>query len=116
MCSSDLHLAGLLRLIDDGTISGKIAKDVFQKMFDSREDAPTIVGREGLTQVADETALGAIVDSVMAANPKAIDDFKRGKTVAKKSLVGQVMKATGGKANPTLVDRLLEDKLAKIQR
>ena len=110
------HLAGLLRLIDDGTISGKIAKDVFQKMFDSREDAATIVGREGLTQVADETALGAIVDSVMAANPKAIDDFKRGKTVAKKSLVGQVMKATGGKANPTLVDRLLEDKLAKIQR
>jgi aspartyl-tRNA(Asn)/glutamyl-tRNA(Gln) amidotransferase subunit B len=110
------HLAGLLRLIDDGTISGRIAKDVFQKMFDSREDATTIVGREGLTQVADEAALGAIVDSVMAANPKAIDDFKRGKIVAKKSLVGQVMKATGGKANPTLVDRLLEDKLSKIQR
>jgi len=110
------NLAGLLRLIDDGTISGRIAKDVFQKMFDSREDAPTIVDREGLTQVADETALGGIVDSVMAANPKAIDDFKRGKIAAKKSLFGQVMKATGGKANPTMVDRLLEDKLSKIQR
>ena len=109
------NLAGLLRLIADGTISGKIAKDVFLRMLASGEDAPTIVGREGLTQVADETVLGGIVDSVMAANPKAIEDFKRGKTVAKKSLVGQVMKATGGKANPALVDRLLEDKLSKIQ-
>ena len=109
------NLAGLLRLIADGTISGKIAKDVFLRMLASGEDAPTIVGREGLTQVADETVLGGIVDSVMAANPKAIEDFKRGKTVAKKSLVGQVMKATGGKANPALVDRLLEDKRSKIQ-
>ena len=108
------HLAGLLRLIEDATISGKIAKDVFGKMLASGEDASTIVAREGLTQVADEAVLGGIVDSVMAANPRAIEDFKRGKTVAKKSLVGQVMKATGGKANPTLVDRLLEDKLSKM--
>jgi len=108
------NLAGLLRLIADGTISGKIAKDVFQKMLASGEDAPTIVRREGLTQVADEAVLGGIVDSVMAANPRAIEDFKRGKTASKKSLVGQVMKATGGKANPALVDRLLEDKLSKI--
>jgi aspartyl-tRNA(Asn)/glutamyl-tRNA(Gln) amidotransferase subunit B len=109
------HLAGLLRLVEDGTISGKIGKDVFQKMFGSGEDAPTIVSREGLTQVADEATLSQVIASVMAANPKAIEDFKRGKTVAKKSLVGQVMKATGGKANPALVDRLLEDKLSKIQ-
>jgi aspartyl-tRNA(Asn)/glutamyl-tRNA(Gln) amidotransferase subunit B len=109
------NLAGLLRLIADGTITGKIAKDVFQTMVDSGEDAPTIVARGGLTQVADEAVLGGIVDSVMAANPKAIEDFKRGKTAAKKALVGQVMKATGGKANPALVDRLLEDKLSKIQ-
>jgi len=108
------NLGGLLRLIADGTISGKIAKDVFQKMLASGEDAPTIVRREGLTQVADEAVLGGIVDSVMAANPRAIEDFKRGKTASKKSLVGQVMKATGGKANPALVDRLLEDKLSKI--
>ena len=109
------NLAGLLRLIADGTITGKIAKDVFQQMVDSGEDAPTIVARGGLTQVADEAVLGGIVDSVMAANPKAIEDFKRGKTAARKALVGQVMKATGGKANPALVDRLLEDKLSKIQ-
>jgi len=107
------HLAGLLRLIEDGTISGKIAKDVFQKMFASGEAAPTIVGREGLTQVADEAALSQIIASVMAANPKAIEDFKRGRTAAAKALVGQVMKATGGKANPALVNRLLEDKLSQ---
>ena len=107
------HLAGLLRLIEDGTISGKIAKDVFHKMLASGEEAPAIVGREGLTQVADEAALSQVIASVMAANPKAIDDFKRGKKEAKGALVGQVMKATGGKANPALVNRLLEDKLSK---
>ena len=107
------HLAGLLRLIEDGTISGKIAKDVFQKMLASGDDAAAIVGREGLTQVADEVALGQIIVTVMAANPRAIDDYKRGKKEAKGALVGQVMKATGGKANPTLVNRLLEDKLSK---
>jgi aspartyl-tRNA(Asn)/glutamyl-tRNA(Gln) amidotransferase subunit B len=109
------NLAGLLRLIADGTISGRIAKDVFSTMVNTGEDAPTIVRREGLTQVADEAALSQVIASVMAANPKAIEDFKRGKTAAKKALVGQVMKATAGKANPALVDRLLEDKLSKIQ-
>jgi aspartyl-tRNA(Asn)/glutamyl-tRNA(Gln) amidotransferase subunit B len=108
------HLAGLLRLVEDGQISGKIAKEVFQKMAGSGEDAATIVGREGLTQVADETALSPIIASVLAANPKAIEDWKRGKVAAAKALVGQVMKATGGKANPALVNRLLEDKLSKI--
>ncbi|HZN52663.1 MAG TPA: Asp-tRNA(Asn)/Glu-tRNA(Gln) amidotransferase subunit GatB [Methylomirabilota bacterium] len=107
------HLAGLLRLIEDGTISGKIAKDVFQKMLASGDDAAAIVAREGLTQVADEAALSQIIVTVMAANPRAIDDYKRGKKEAKGALVGQVMKATGGKANPALVNRLLEDKLSK---
>src|SRR4029453_4573197 len=109
------RLAGLLRLIEDGTISGKIAKDVFQKMLASGDDAATIVGREGLTQVADEAALSQIIVTVMAANPKAIDDFKRGKKEAKGALVGQVMKATGGRGNPPLVTPLLEDKLAKTK-
>jgi len=107
------HLAGLLRLIEDGTISGKIAKDVFQKMFASGEAAPTIVGREGLTQVADEAALSQIIASVMARQPEGDRDFKRGRIAAAKALVGQVMKATGGKANPALVNRLLEDKLSQ---
>jgi aspartyl-tRNA(Asn)/glutamyl-tRNA(Gln) amidotransferase subunit B len=108
------HLAGLIRLIDDGTISGKIAKDVFEKMVRSREDAATIVQREGLTQVADTGALGAIVEQVIAANPKAVADWKAGKTAAAKALVGQVMKATQGKANPALVNRLIDEQLATL--
>ena len=107
------HLVGLLGLIENSTISGKIAKDVFQKMFDSGQDAGTIVERDGLTQVADEGALGQVIESVMAANPKAIEDYRRGKKEAKGALVGQVMKATRGKANPALVNRLLEDKLSQ---
>ena len=67
---SPTRLAGLLALIEDGTISGKIAKDVFEKMFRTGEDARTIVGREGLTQVADAGALGAVVDQVLAAEPQ----------------------------------------------
>ena len=108
------HLAGLIKLIDDGTISGKIAKDVFERMVRTREAAPAIVEREGLTQVADSGALEAILDQVIAANPKAIADWKAGKTAAAKSLVGQVMKATQGKANPAIVNQLLDGKLAKL--
>ncbi len=108
------RLAGLLTLIDDGTISGKIAKDVFQKMVRSGEDARTIVAREGLTQVADEGALASVIDRVLAQNPKAVEDYKGGKRAAAKALVGQVMKATQGKANPAIVNRLLEQKLAEI--
>jgi aspartyl-tRNA(Asn)/glutamyl-tRNA(Gln) amidotransferase subunit B len=108
------NLAGLLALIADGTISGKIAKDVFQKMVGSGEDARTIVAREGLTQVADEGALAAVIDRVLAQNPKAVADYKGGKTAAAKALVGQVMKATRGKANPAIVNRLLEEKLSGL--
>ncbi len=108
------HLAGLVRLIDDGTISGKIAKDVFARMLASGEEAATIVRREGLTQVADAGALEVLVDQAIAANPKAVADFKAGKTVASKSLVGQVMKASGGKANPAMVDRLVQEKLSRM--
>ncbi len=108
------HLAGLLRLVADGTITGKIAKDVFEKMFRSGEDAPTIVGREGLTQVADAAALGAVVDQVLRANPKAVEDWRRGKKAAAGALVGQVMKATQGKANPSVVNSLLEAKLSQL--
>ncbi|MGH7277809.1 MAG: Asp-tRNA(Asn)/Glu-tRNA(Gln) amidotransferase subunit GatB [Candidatus Rokuibacteriota bacterium] len=108
------HLAGLLRLIEDGTISGKIAKEVFEKMFRSGEDAATIVGREGLTQVADAGALAGVVAQVIADNPKAIEDYRKGKTAAVRALVGQVMKATGGKANPGIVNRLLQEKLSQM--
>jgi aspartyl-tRNA(Asn)/glutamyl-tRNA(Gln) amidotransferase subunit B len=108
------HLAGLLRLIEDGTISGKIAKDVFDKMFRSGQDAETIVRREGLTQVSDSAQLARIVADVVATNTKAVDDYKKGKSAAAKALVGQVMKATGGKANPALVNQLLQEKLSRM--
>jgi aspartyl-tRNA(Asn)/glutamyl-tRNA(Gln) amidotransferase subunit B len=108
------HLAGLVRLIDEGTISGKIGKDVFARMLASGEDPATIVRREGLTQVADAGALEALVDHAIAANPKVVADFKAGKTAASRALVGQVMKASGGRANPGLVDRLVQEKLSRM--
>jgi aspartyl-tRNA(Asn)/glutamyl-tRNA(Gln) amidotransferase subunit B len=108
------HLVGLLRLMDDGTISGKIAKDVFEKMVRSGETAEAIVRREGLTQVADEDALGAAVDAVLIAHAKVVDDYKAGKKAALGFLVGQVMRATQGKANPGVVNRLLMEKLPKV--
>jgi aspartyl-tRNA(Asn)/glutamyl-tRNA(Gln) amidotransferase subunit B len=110
-----VRLAGLLRLVDDGTISGKIAKDVFDKMIRSGEDAETIVRREGLTQVTDSAALAAVIDRIVAENPKPLEDWKKGRKEAAKAYVGLVMKATQGKANPALVNRLLEDKLSKSQ-
>jgi aspartyl-tRNA(Asn)/glutamyl-tRNA(Gln) amidotransferase subunit B len=110
---SPAHLAQLVSLIDNGTISGKIAKDVFGRMLGSGEDPATVVRREGLTQVADTGALQALVDQAIAANPKAVADFKSGKTVAAKALVGQVMKASGGKANPAMVDHLVQEKLSR---
>jgi aspartyl-tRNA(Asn)/glutamyl-tRNA(Gln) amidotransferase subunit B len=107
------RLAGLLRLIEDGTISGKIAKTVFETMVRTREEAATIVQREGLVQVADAGALATMVDTAIAANPKAVEDFRRGKTAAARAIVGQVLKASGGKANPAMVARLVEEKLGK---
>jgi aspartyl-tRNA(Asn)/glutamyl-tRNA(Gln) amidotransferase subunit B len=108
------NLNGLVAFIKDGTISGKIAKDVFDKMVAEREDAATIVHREGLTQVADAGELGAVVDQVLAAHPKVVDDWKGGKKAAMGFLVGQVMKATQGRANPALVNTLLGEKLRKL--
>ena len=104
----------MLRLIDDGTISGKIAKDVFEKMYRSGETAQVIVGREGLTQVLDEDVLGKAVDQVLKDHPKVVEDYRAGKKAAVGFLVGQVMKATEGRANPALVNRLLAEKLPKL--
>jgi aspartyl-tRNA(Asn)/glutamyl-tRNA(Gln) amidotransferase subunit B len=110
------RLAGLLRLIDDGTISGKIAKSVFETMVRTGEDAATIVRREGLTQVADAGALAALVGSAIAANPRAVEDYRKGKTAAGKAIVGQVMKASGGRANPAMVSKIVEEELEKLTK
>jgi len=108
------NLADLIILIEDGTISGRIAKDVFEKMYRSGEDARAIVDREGLTQVADAGELSAVVDEVLAQHPKVVLDWKGGKKAARGFLVGQVMKATAGKASPAVVNSLLDEKLPKV--
>ena len=108
------NLASLITLIEDGTISGKIAKDVFEKMYRSGDDARSIVSREGLTQVADVSALGSVVDQVLTEHAKVVQDYKAGKKAALGFLVGQVMKLTAGKASPGVVNSLLVEKLSKL--
>jgi aspartyl-tRNA(Asn)/glutamyl-tRNA(Gln) amidotransferase subunit B len=100
-------LAGLIALIDRGTISSSIAKDVFARMVESGESAEAIVAREGLAQNSDEGALAAIVQSVVSANADAVAQYRSGKMQTFGFLVGQVMKESGGKANPKLANQLL---------
>jgi aspartyl-tRNA(Asn)/glutamyl-tRNA(Gln) amidotransferase subunit B len=101
-------LAELLALIADGTISGKIAKDVFAKMIESGEGAKAIVAREGLTQVSDVGAIEAAAREVIAANPKQVEQYRGGKSELLGFFVGRTLKATGGKANPAVVNEVLK--------
>lgn len=105
------QFSDLLKLMDKGTISGKIAKTVFEEMFASGKDPETIVQEKGLVQISDAGAIATVVDEVIAANPKSVEDFRAGKEKAISFLVGQVMKATRGKANPDMVNKLLQEKL-----
>ena len=105
------RLGGLLRRVADGTISGKIAKQVFERMWTDGEEADAIIEREGLRQITDTGALEALVESVIAANPKQVEQYRAGKTKLLGFFVGQVMKATQGKADPGLVNRLLKERL-----
>jgi aspartyl-tRNA(Asn)/glutamyl-tRNA(Gln) amidotransferase subunit B len=106
-------LAGLIRLIDKGVLSSSTAKDVFAKMYDSGRTADEIVAAEGLAQIDDESALVAMVRDVMARNPDAIAQVKAGKNNAFGFLVGQIMKGSGGKANPKLANQLLKRELER---
>ena len=105
------HLAGMLALMDKGTISGKIAKSVFEEMFNTGKEPEQIVKEKGLVQITDESAIGEAVDRVLAENPKVVEDFRAGKEKALGFLVGQVMKQTRGKANPEMVNKLLKQRL-----
>jgi aspartyl-tRNA(Asn)/glutamyl-tRNA(Gln) amidotransferase subunit B len=105
-------LGRLLARVHDGTISGKIAKEVFDAMWAGEGDADAVIERRGLRQISDAGALEAVVAEVLAANPKQVEDYRAGKEKAFNSLVGQVMKATRGKANPAQVNELLRKKLA----
>jgi aspartyl-tRNA(Asn)/glutamyl-tRNA(Gln) amidotransferase subunit B len=105
-------LAGLLRRIADGTISGKLAKDVFESMWSERKDADAIIEAKGLRQITDTGAIERAIRDVMAANPGQLADYRSGKDKLFGFFVGQVMKATQGKANPAQLNELLKRKLA----
>ncbi len=104
-------LGEMIQLIEKGTISTKIAKTVFKSMLETGKSPQKIVEEQGLVQISDEGAILAIVDSIIAANPQSVEDFRGGKDKAIGFLVGQIMKETKGKANPGLVNKLLMDRL-----
>ena len=102
------RLAGLIALIENGTISGSMAKDVFEKMYASNRTADAIVAAEGLAQIDDESQIAGLIADVLAAHPDAVTQYRTGKTTAFGFLVGTVMKAAAGKANPRRVNELLK--------
>jgi aspartyl-tRNA(Asn)/glutamyl-tRNA(Gln) amidotransferase subunit B len=105
------QLAELLRLIENGVISNRAAKDVLDRMYGTGESAPSAVDALGLNQISDAAAIERLVDEAIAANPKSVADFRAGKPQAVGFLVGQVMKASRGKANPSVVNALLLERL-----
>ncbi len=113
---SPAQLALVIQRIADGTISNKIAKDIFQAIWEEKATdeaaADRIIEAKGLKQISDSGALEAIIDEVMAANQKSVDEYRSGKEKAFNALIGQAMKATKGKANPQQVNELLKKKLS----
>ena len=105
------HLAGLVRRIDDGTISGKIAKELLFAVIETKKSPDDLIAEKGLVQVTDEAALRAAVAKVLEANPGQVATYRGGKAATLGWFVGQVMKATGGKASPAVVNRLLLEML-----
>jgi aspartyl-tRNA(Asn)/glutamyl-tRNA(Gln) amidotransferase subunit B len=106
------RLAGLIARIADATISGKLAKEVFESMWLDGKDADAIIEARGLRQITDASAIEKTIDAVIAANPQQLADYRSGKDKLFGFFVGQVMKATGGKANPAQVNDLLKRKLS----
>ncbi|MGD6817954.1 Asp-tRNA(Asn)/Glu-tRNA(Gln) amidotransferase subunit GatB [Metabacillus sp. 84] len=106
-------LAGMIKLIEAGTISSKIAKKVFKELIENGGDAEKIVKDKGLVQISDEGALRKFVNDALDANPQSIEDFKNGKDRAIGFLVGQIMKASKGQANPPMVNKLLMEEINK---
>ena len=105
------HLSEMLRMVDEGVISGKIAKSVFEEMYRTGKKAGEIVKEKGWVQVSDSSEIDKIIDQVLAANPKEVEAYRKGKEKLFGFFVGQVMKASQGKANPQLVNEILKKKL-----
>jgi aspartyl-tRNA(Asn)/glutamyl-tRNA(Gln) amidotransferase subunit B len=109
---SAAQLAGLVQRIADNTISNSIAKKVFEALWNGDgQNADEVIEKQGLKQITDTGAIEKIIDEVLAANQKSVDEFRAGKEKAFNALVGQAMKATKGKANPQQVNDLLKKKL-----
>jgi len=106
-------LAGLLRRIDDGTISGKIAKEIFDQMWETGASADQIIEKDDRRQISDSAEIDRIVDDIINANPAQVAEYRSGKEKAFNFFVGQAMKATKGKANPAQVNEILKKKLAR---
>ena len=106
-------LAALLKRLGDGTVSGKTAKEVFDAMWAGEGGADQIIDRRGLRQISDAGEIEKLVGEVLAANAKQVQDYRAGKEKALQSLVGQVMKASKGKANPAQVNEILRRKLGR---
>jgi aspartyl-tRNA(Asn)/glutamyl-tRNA(Gln) amidotransferase subunit B len=106
------RLAGLLKRISDRTISGKIAKEVFEAMWLEGAEADRVIEARGLKQITDNAAIERVIEEVMAKNPGQLAEYRAGKEKLFGFFVGQVMKATGGKANPAQLNELLRRKLA----
>jgi aspartyl-tRNA(Asn)/glutamyl-tRNA(Gln) amidotransferase subunit B len=105
------NLAGLIALITKGTISGKIAKDLLADMVRTEKSAAEVIAEKGLEQINDAEKITGIVRQIMAANPKQVEQYRKGKTATFGWFVGQVMKATRGQANPQLVQEVLKKEL-----
>ena len=111
---SSENLVGMLNLIDKRVISGKMAKDVFEKMFKTGKGASQIVKESGVTQITDENELIKIVDKIINENPKSVEDFNEGKEKALNFLVGQVMRYTKGRAKPDFIFEAIKQRIKKI--
>ena len=105
------HLAKLIELADAGTINSSVAKEVFEHIFHEDVDPEKYVEEKGLKTVNDEGALRETIERIVAANPQSVADYKGGKEKAMGFLVGQIMKASKGQANPTVINKLLTEKL-----
>ena len=105
-------LANMISLVEQGTISGKIAKTVMEEMYNSRKDAQKIIEEKGLVQISNTAEIEKIVDKVIGENLKTVEQYRAGKTGNFGFFVGQVMKATAGRANPQTVNEILKKKLA----
>jgi aspartyl-tRNA(Asn)/glutamyl-tRNA(Gln) amidotransferase subunit B len=110
---SPANLAKLLTMVDKGTISGKIAKTVFEEMLSSGNDPEIVVKEKNLVQMSDEGELSALVQEIIAANPEQAQQFRDGKTKVMGFFVGQLMKKTRGKANPQMANQLFAKELNK---